>query len=188
MRPRVEAFVASFNREPELVQDFTSDKRKLADALGELYTSGDTALLDTIIATADYAQEKGKQRRKALIVFTDGLGDNSSVKKKEVIEAVKDSCGRIEPATNGFKPTILHVEKAKYTEEARQNHVQGEVILSLVLTCDERITDIRVIRGLPEGLTEKAIEAAKKTRFKPAVRNGAPVSVRMTFTNTFALY
>jgi Ca-activated chloride channel family protein len=303
MRPDDEAFVAQFKAEPELVQDFTSDKRELEDALGELFTSGNTALLDAIIATADYAHEKGKQWRKALVVFTDGSEKNSSVKEKEVIEAVKedevqvyfigfideeekksrrlfgkspareareakelitrlardsggraffpkdasempaivaqitqelhthyvvsyypsndkrdgafravnvvinpkgnrkliarsprgyyapkDSGDRIEPTTTSLKPTILHLEKAKYTEDARKYHVQGEVVLSLVLTCDERITDIRVIRGLPHGLTESTIAAAKKTRFKPAVKNGAPVSVRATFIHTFTLY
>jgi Ca-activated chloride channel family protein len=90
MRKDDEAFVASFKAEPELVQDFTTDRRELEEALGELYTSGGTALLDAIIATADYAQEKGKQRRKALVVITDGLEKNSSVKEKEVMEAIKE--------------------------------------------------------------------------------------------------
>ena len=90
MRQDDEAFVASFKAEPELVQDFTSDRRELEDALGELYTSGGTALLDAIIATADYAQEKGKRRRKALVVITDGLEKNSSVKEKEVMDAIKE--------------------------------------------------------------------------------------------------
>jgi Ca-activated chloride channel homolog len=90
MRVDDEAFVASFKAEPELVQDFTSDRRELEDAISELYTSGGTALLDAIIATADYAQEKGKRRRKALIVISDGLEKNSSVKEKEVMEAIKE--------------------------------------------------------------------------------------------------
>jgi Ca-activated chloride channel family protein len=90
MRTDDEGFVAQFKAEPELTQDFTSDQRELEEALGELYTSGGTALLDAIIATADYAHEKGKQRRKALIVISDGLEKNSSVKEKEVMEAMKE--------------------------------------------------------------------------------------------------
>lgn len=91
MRPDDEAFLAQFKAEPELVQDFSSDRRELEDALGELFTSGGTSLLDAIIATSDYAQEKGKQRRKALIVITDGLEKNSSVKEREVMEAIKEN-------------------------------------------------------------------------------------------------
>jgi Ca-activated chloride channel family protein len=95
MKTGDEAFVSQFKAEPELVQDFTTDKRELEEALGELFTSGGTALLDAIIATADYAQEKavrkdGIRRRKALIIISDGLEKNSSVKEKEVLEAIKE--------------------------------------------------------------------------------------------------
>ena len=85
-----ESFVAQFKAEPELVQDYTRDKRELEDAIDQLYTSGGTSLLDAIVATADYSHQKGKQRRKALIVITDGLEKNSSVKEKEVMEAMKE--------------------------------------------------------------------------------------------------
>jgi Ca-activated chloride channel family protein len=91
MRADDEAFLAEFKVEAELVQEFTDDKRELEDAIGELFTSGGTALLDAIIASSDYAQEKGKRRRKAIIVMSDGLERNSSVKEKEVINAIKEN-------------------------------------------------------------------------------------------------
>jgi TonB family protein len=96
--------------------------------------------------------------------------------------------GSVEPMTASVRPKILYQEKAKYTEEARQNKIQGTVMLSVVFTGDGRIENIRVVRGLPDGLTEKAIEAAKRIRFQPAVKNGAPVSVRGTLEFTFNLY
>jgi TonB family protein len=96
--------------------------------------------------------------------------------------------GGIQPMTANLKPTILYTEKPRYTEEARQNKIQGTVVLSVVFTADGRITSIRVVRGLPDGLTEKAIEAAQKIRFNPAVKNGAPVSVRGSLEFTFNLY
>src|SRR5262245_54050294 len=85
-----EAFVAPFGAGAELGQDFTSDRRELEEAISRLSAGGGTALLDAIIATADYAQEKGKRPRKALIVISDGLEKNSSVKEKEVMEAIKE--------------------------------------------------------------------------------------------------
>jgi Ca-activated chloride channel homolog len=90
MRPDDEAFLAQFKTEAELLQEFTSNRRELVDALGHLTVNGGTALLDAIIATADHAHEKGKRRRKALVVITDGLEKNSSVKEKEVIEVMKE--------------------------------------------------------------------------------------------------
>lgn len=85
-----EAFIAQFKAEAELLRDFTRDKRELEDGLNELFTGGGTALLDAIIATADHAQEKGKQRKKALVVITDGVEKNSSWKEKEVIKAIQE--------------------------------------------------------------------------------------------------
>jgi Ca-activated chloride channel homolog len=90
MRPDDEAFLVQFKTEAELLQEFTSDRRALEDALRDLYLGGGTALLDAIIATADHAQQKGRRRRKALVVITDGLEKNSSAKEKEVKEAMKE--------------------------------------------------------------------------------------------------
>lgn len=94
----------------------------------------------------------------------------------------------IEPMTASLRPTILYRERARYTEEARANKIQGTVVLSVVYTADGRISDIRVVRGLPDGLSESAIEAAKRIRFKPAVKNGQPVSVRGNIEFNFTLY
>ncbi|GEM_PF-398542 len=96
--------------------------------------------------------------------------------------------GSVEPMTASLRPTILYREKAKYTEEARQNKVQGSVVLQVVFHANGSITDVKVVRGLPDGLTEKAIEAAKRIRFQPAVKNGSPVSVRGTLDFSFNLY
>lgn len=91
------------------------------------------------------------------------------------------------PMTASLKPTILYKEKPKYTQDALVNRIQGTVVLNVVFGADGRISQIRVVRGLPDGLTEKAIEAARKTRFQPAVSNGAPVSVRGNLEFSFAL-
>lgn len=91
-------------------------------------------------------------------------------------------------ATRDMRPTITYKERAKYTEEARQQRIEGTVLLSLVLGADGRVYDIRVVRHLPAGLTEEAILAAQKIRFNPAVRDGRAVSVRMHLEYNFTLY
>jgi TonB family protein len=93
----------------------------------------------------------------------------------------------VQPMTSDLRPTILYKERGKYTEDARNNRIQGVVVLNVVFTADGRITSIRVVRGLPDGLTEKAIEAALKIRFNPAVKDGVPVSVRGNVEFAFAL-
>ena len=93
-----------------------------------------------------------------------------------------------EPMTKDLRPTINYREKAKYTEIARTNRVQGTVVLQAVFGSNGEMQSIRVIRGLPDGLTRKAIEATRKIKFDPATRNGKPVSVRGTLEFTFNLY
>ncbi len=90
--------------------------------------------------------------------------------------------------TRDLRPTIIYKERAKYTEAARQNRIQGTVVLSLIFGADGRIRDVRTVRSLPYGLTEAAIEAAMKIRFNPATRDGRPVNVRSQIEYNFTLY
>ncbi|MFN7927894.1 MAG: energy transducer TonB [Blastocatellia bacterium] len=98
-----------------------------------------------------------------------------------------DGSGGIFQATASLKPNIIYKEKAKYTEAARQNRVQGTVLVSAVFTADGKVTAIRVVRGLPDGLNDEAIKAAQKIKFTPAMKNGQPVSVRMQMEFSFNL-
>jgi Ca-activated chloride channel homolog len=90
-RPEDEGFVVQFKAESEMVQPFTKNESDLESALEQIFTSGPTALLDAIIHSSDYAHKQGKQRRKAIVVISDGLDRNSAVKEKEVIDAIKEN-------------------------------------------------------------------------------------------------
>jgi TonB family protein len=114
--------------------------------------------------------------------------------KSKLTEAMKlaqkkgESAEIIEPMSANLRPTILYKEKARYTDEARQSKIEGTVVLNVVFGADGRITGIRIVRGLPQGLTEKAIEAAQLIRFEPAVKDGQRVSVRGNLEFSFNLY
>src|SRR5687767_6648042 len=71
---------------------------------------------------------------------------------------------------------ILSKPTPSYTKEARRLGVQGQVVLKVLLSSEAKISRIRVHRGLLAGLTENAIHAACKIRFKPALKNGVAVS------------
>ena len=90
--------------------------------------------------------------------------------------------------TKNLRPTILYREKAKYTEIAKINLVEGTVVLQAVFGSNGEMQNIRVIRGLPDGLTRKAIEATRKIKFYPATKDGEPVSVRGNLEFSFNLY
>src|SRR5918993_1233447 len=80
---------------------------------------------------------------------------------------------------------ILSKPTPSYTKEARRLGVQGQVILKVLLSSEAKISRIRVHRGLPAGLTENAIHAACKIRFKPALKNGVAVSRWVTVEYVF---
>lgn len=86
------------------------------------------------------------------------------------------------PAKISSKPSPL------YTEEARANNIKGLVILKVVLTADGEVTSIRVVKGLPHGLTEQAIIAARQLKFTKAMRDGRPVSMSMIVEYSFNIY
>lgn len=75
-----------------------------------------------------------------------------------------------------------------FTEEARRDNVSGVVRLRALLTHDGTVEVVEVIKGLPEGLTEKAVEAAKKIRFQPAMRNGRAVTQSVLLEYNFNVY
>jgi TonB family protein len=75
-----------------------------------------------------------------------------------------------------------------YTETARKNLVTGTVVLKAVFASDGTVKYILVVASLPDGLTAKAIEAARKIKFVPAMKDGHPVSMYMQLEYNFNLY
>jgi protein TonB len=82
---------------------------------------------------------------------------------------------------------ITHKENAEYTEAARAHGTEGTVILRMLFGANGKIKEIRVVRGLPDGLTESAIKAAKKTEFIPAKKDGNPVDTRANLEFVFKI-
>lgn len=86
------------------------------------------------------------------------------------------------------RPFVAFKPEPAYTDDARQNNISGSVILKAILTADGAVTNIKVASGLPYGLEENAIDAAKKLRFIPAVKDGKFVSTWMQIEYYFNLY
>jgi protein TonB len=86
------------------------------------------------------------------------------------------------------KPNIKSRPDPMYTERARRNRVSGQVVLDVVLCRTKKVMDIEVIRGLSHGLTESAIEAARRIRFTPGEKDGNEVSVKVRVIYNFNVY
>jgi TonB family protein len=86
------------------------------------------------------------------------------------------------------KARVLEKPEPTYTESARKNQVTGTVVLRAIFNASGQVTSISPVSRLPDGLTERAIAAAKNIRFVPATKDGHPVSMWMELQYNFNLY
>jgi protein TonB len=86
------------------------------------------------------------------------------------------------------KARLLSKPEPQYTEEARKNQVSGTVVLRAIFSSSGEVVQIRALRTLPFGLTERAIAAARQIQFVPALKGGQAVSVSMQLEYNFNLY
>jgi len=85
------------------------------------------------------------------------------------------------------QPIQLNQPVPRYTEEARKNKIQGTVLVRVLIGTDGLVKRVTVVRGLPDGLDEQAIQAAYQLRFKPAMKDGQPVAFQRSIPIEFNL-
>ena len=82
---------------------------------------------------------------------------------------------------------VLSKPAVQYTPEARQLHVQGDVILRVTFTASGQVIIKSVVHGLGHGLDEEARRVASQIRFRPATKNGQAIDLTTNITITFQL-
>jgi TonB family protein len=107
-----------------------------------------------------------------------------SVSKSEGTEA--ETKERIRVAGYVQRATLIHQETPIYPRDAKDNHIQGTVLLHAVIAKDGSIRDLDVNEGVCS-LARSAMEAVKKWRYRPTLLNGDPVEVDTTISVVFTL-
>lgn len=82
-------------------------------------------------------------------------------------------------------PRIISRVAPVYTEEARTAKVRGTVVLFAEITSAGSVENVVVLHKLQPGLDESAVRAVKQWKFSPALKDGQPVAVVMTFEANF---
>jgi len=82
---------------------------------------------------------------------------------------------------------ISHIEP-EFSEEARKAKFPGVVTVSLIVDTEGLPQNVHVIRGVGMGLDEKALDAVRQYRFKPARENGHPVPVQVNVEVRFSIF
>jgi TonB family protein len=85
-------------------------------------------------------------------------------------------------------PQVIQSVQPDFTEEARQANFQGNVAIQLIVDAQGNPQDIRVTRHLGMGLEQKAIDAVRQYKFRPAMYQGHPVAVQIVIDVDFHLH
>jgi len=85
-------------------------------------------------------------------------------------------------------PQVIYSVEPEFSEEARKAKFAGNVLVNLWVDTNGLPSHVRVVRGVGMGLDEKAIEAVKQYRFKPAMENGKPVLVELNIEVNFQIF
>jgi TonB family protein len=76
----------------------------------------------------------------------------------------------------------------RYPKEAFEKKIQGRIILTFIVEKDGSLTDFKVLRGLPGGLTEEALRAVKSSpKWLPGRRYGLAVRTQFSVPVAFAI-
>lgn len=126
-----------------------------------------------------------------ITIFLTLLSPVGFAQKTDKADDEPDTCPEPihKPREASRKAKITHVEDPDFTKEAWRRGVKGRVVLRAVLCANGKVTNIEVVKGLPFGLTENAIETTRKMKFRPAQKDGRPISIaivrEVTFSNNY---
>jgi VWFA-related protein len=137
--PGDEIFLIRFSDDAELVQDFTSDRQRILRAVDGLEPQGSTALYEAVLLGLQKINS-GKNRKRALLLLTDGNDTASRVKYKDVLTLARKSEVII------YALGIGHGEKGSY----------GHDILGGIFGRDKDEVDMKVLNGFAEATAGRA--------------------------------
>lgn len=154
------------------------DKTEIAKLL--LSKGADVNTTNRKGATAlSYAKGRGNSEIVNLLEKSGGTG----------IELNKsDIPDKIAPIDQTPKPLNQSEARPAYTEEARQNGITGEVRLRILVGTDGAIKKIKVVSGLPYGLSEQAVRATSRLKFNPAMNEGKAIEYWISTSMSFSIY
>jgi protein TonB len=126
-----------------------------------------------------------------LIVFED-TGEDTGVEGASTTSqnsgarsASASSAPGIVPERTALARLVDRVEP-EYPDTAKAHHIQGIVVLDVLVGGDGRVQRLSPVRGYPR-LVAAATDAVRQWRFEPMLRNGRPATFETNITLTFAL-
>jgi TonB family protein len=108
--------------------------------------------------------------------------DGTGLQRASTVEPA----GTLELSSPVAEGSLLHRVEPDYPEEARQQHIQGAVVLEVRTRIDGTIEEVKLVSG-QRLLADAAIAAVKRWQFRPRMVQGQPVEMHTTVTLNFSL-
>jgi protein TonB len=85
-------------------------------------------------------------------------------------------------------PVVIHKVEPEFTDEARRVKYQGVASVGLIVDAQGNPQGVHVVHPLGMGLDQKAVEAVRQYKFKPAMFKGQAVPVQMVIEVDFHMF
>lgn len=128
-----------------------------------------------------------------ILIFTIAIFISLTAKSqgKEKMDSVYTTVDVQPEFPGGYKALGKYVDgrgNHTYPKEARQNKIEGKVVVQFIINEDGTCSDFEVVKGIGYGCDEAAVEAFKKMpKWKPGLVNGKPVKVRLQMAYNYKL-
>ena len=167
------------------------DRYKLAGGLG-------TVLLLASVAVLGWWTWRGRSAQVAVDQIPQVVEEQAPPPSQPALDSQRSVAEvPVAPSMDGLSPIRLGGEVTRpekisgpnpqYTEIARKARIQGVVIVEAIIDKTGMVRNVRVLKPLPMGLDQAAVEAIRQWRFKPATLRGVPVDVYYNLTVNFRL-
>jgi Ca-activated chloride channel homolog len=88
--PLDEFFMYRFSGDPDLVHDWTDNRDAISRSLGRVRAAGGTAMYDAVAEAVPMAQG-GQNRKKAVVIISDGNDTNSRLRLRDVQHLIRET-------------------------------------------------------------------------------------------------
>lgn len=133
----------------------------------------------------DSELERLKNEATALRSFLQGVRTDTPLPKLQHTPAAPQS--PFDPRELDRKPALKQQPRPKYPIELRQAGVSGQATVSFVVDPNGTVTDVKVVDATHKGFEYAASQAVQSWTFEPGMKEGRPVSARMTVPMVFSL-
>jgi TonB family protein len=107
---------------------------------------------------------------------------NAEQENKDLVSSLRKIGGSVS------QPILIYMVDPEFSAEAKKAKFQGIVLVNLIVDTNGVPRNVHVLRGVGMGLDEKAVEAVRQYRFKPAFEDGRPVPVELNCEVDFKVF